>query len=188
MQPGHGISRRRLLEMVGAAGGLALVGGATGAWAQSAKRIERLSPELDAIIDTSQTIRELATGFGGDIEDVVPLDRTPPREGMLQRTSTCEEKRGQLLHVGDELHSRAARVLEDAHGLPAAGRSDEVPGIVAAQERGEVGSEVPDLDFPARRAITPGEIEEERDPDIIDILQPRSIDYDRTVGVAAEYG
>ena len=67
MQAGHGISRRRLLEIAGAAGGLALVGGARGAWAQGAKRIERLAPELDGIIDTSQSIRELATGFGGDI-------------------------------------------------------------------------------------------------------------------------
>jgi gluconolactonase len=55
-----------MLEMVGA-GGLALAGGARRAWTQSAKRIERLAPELDAIIDTSQSIRELATGFGGDI-------------------------------------------------------------------------------------------------------------------------
>jgi gluconolactonase len=67
MQAGHGISRRRMLEMAGAAGGLALLGGATGAWAQGAKRIERLSPELDGIIDTSQSIRELATGFGGPV-------------------------------------------------------------------------------------------------------------------------
>ena len=67
MQAGHGISRRRMLEMAGAAGGLALVGGVTGAWAQGAKRIERLAPELDGIIDASQSIRELATGFGGDI-------------------------------------------------------------------------------------------------------------------------
>ena len=66
MHADHGMSRRRMLEMVGA-GGLALVGGAHRAWAQSAKRIERLAPELDAIIDTSQSIRELATGFGGDI-------------------------------------------------------------------------------------------------------------------------
>ena len=66
MQSADGISRRRMLEMVGA-GGLALAGGARRAWAQSAKRIERLAPELDAIIDTSQAIRELATGFGGDI-------------------------------------------------------------------------------------------------------------------------
>ena len=66
MHADHGISRRRMLEMVGA-GGLALAGGARRAWTQSAKRIERLAPELDAIIDTSQSIRELATGFGGDI-------------------------------------------------------------------------------------------------------------------------
>lgn len=66
MHADHGMSRRRMLEMVGA-GGLALAGGARRAWAQTAKRIERLAPELDAIIDTSQSIRELATGFGGDI-------------------------------------------------------------------------------------------------------------------------
>jgi gluconolactonase len=67
MQAGHGISRRRMLEMVGAAGGLALAGGASRTWAQGAKRIERLAPELDGIIDTSQSIRELATGFGGPV-------------------------------------------------------------------------------------------------------------------------
>jgi gluconolactonase len=55
-----------MLEIVGA-GGLALVGSARGALAQGAKRIERLAPELDALIDVSQPIRELATGFGGDI-------------------------------------------------------------------------------------------------------------------------
>jgi gluconolactonase len=63
----HAISRRRMLQIVGAAGGLGFVGGASSAWAQGAKRIERLAPELDAIIDTSQMIRELATGFGGDV-------------------------------------------------------------------------------------------------------------------------
>ena len=66
MNADHGMSRRRMLEMVGA-GGFALVGGARRAWAQSAKRIERLAPELDGILDASQSIRELATGFGGDI-------------------------------------------------------------------------------------------------------------------------
>src|SRR4030095_13748545 len=67
MEAPHPISRRRLFEMVGAAGALALVGPARTAWTQSAKRIERLAPELDAIIDTSQPIRELAAGFGGDV-------------------------------------------------------------------------------------------------------------------------
>jgi gluconolactonase len=67
MQARDRISRRRVLEMVGAAGALALAGGAGVASAQGAKRIERLAPELDAIIDSSQAIRELAAGFGGDV-------------------------------------------------------------------------------------------------------------------------
>src|SRR5678815_775347 len=70
----HRISRRHLFEMVGAAGALALGGPARTAWAQGTKRIERLAPELDAIIDTSQMIRELASGFGGD---------TGPAEGPV---------------------------------------------------------------------------------------------------------
>jgi gluconolactonase len=67
MQARDRFSRRRLFEMVGAAGALALAGPMRLARAQGAKRIERLAPELDAIIDTTQSIRELATGFGGDI-------------------------------------------------------------------------------------------------------------------------
>jgi sugar lactone lactonase YvrE len=35
--------------------------------AQAGKRIERLDPSLDAIIDTSQPIRELASGLGGEL-------------------------------------------------------------------------------------------------------------------------
>jgi gluconolactonase len=34
---------------------------------QSAKRIEQLAPELEKIISASEPIRELATGFGGDL-------------------------------------------------------------------------------------------------------------------------
>src|SRR6478735_1408371 len=63
----HTISRRRLFEMVGAAGALAFASPVRTAWTQSTKRIERLAPELDAIIDTSQAIRELATGFVDDL-------------------------------------------------------------------------------------------------------------------------
>jgi len=59
----HGISRRHMLTM---AGGLALAGSMREAFAEPARRIERLDPALDALIDTSQTIQELATGFGGN--------------------------------------------------------------------------------------------------------------------------
>jgi gluconolactonase len=67
MQAGNRISRRRMFEILATTGGIALAGRARLIWAQSAKRIERLAPELDAIIDVSQPIRELASGFGGDV-------------------------------------------------------------------------------------------------------------------------
>jgi gluconolactonase len=52
--------------MAGAAGSLALAGGRSG-FAQASKRIEKLDPDIDAIIDTSQSIQELASGFGGEL-------------------------------------------------------------------------------------------------------------------------
>jgi gluconolactonase len=66
MRSERGISRRHLLEMAGAAGGLALAGVGTG-WAQAAKRIEEIDPALQKIIDVSQPVQELASGFGGDL-------------------------------------------------------------------------------------------------------------------------
>jgi gluconolactonase len=50
-----------------AAGGLAFAGGRL-AWAQGPqRRIEQMAPELANIIDTAQSIQQLATGYGGDI-------------------------------------------------------------------------------------------------------------------------
>jgi gluconolactonase len=56
-----------MFELVAAASGLMAAGRMREASAQGSTRIERLAPELDAIIDTSQPVRELATGFGGTI-------------------------------------------------------------------------------------------------------------------------
>jgi gluconolactonase len=60
------ISRRHMLAMSAAAGGLALSGFGD-ASAQTAKKIEQMDPALDKIISTSEPIKELATGFGGDL-------------------------------------------------------------------------------------------------------------------------
>jgi len=60
------LSRRDVLRMAGAVGGLAVTG-APELWAQSARKIESLAPELDRVISSSEPIRELATGYGGTI-------------------------------------------------------------------------------------------------------------------------
>ena len=60
------LSRRDVLRMAGAVGGLAVTG-VPELWAQSARRIESLAPELDRVVSTSEPIRELATGYGGTI-------------------------------------------------------------------------------------------------------------------------
>jgi gluconolactonase len=66
MGASDGISRRSLLELA-ALGGLATAGGLRTASAQAAKRIEQLDPALEAIISTSEPIKVLAEGYGGDM-------------------------------------------------------------------------------------------------------------------------
>jgi gluconolactonase len=61
----HHISRRKMLAMSVAAGGMAI--GVGRASAQAEKRIEQLDPALDKIIATSEPIKELASGFGGNL-------------------------------------------------------------------------------------------------------------------------
>jgi gluconolactonase len=66
------ISRRHLLEIAGAAGGLALAG-IGGASAQSGKHIDRYAPELEQIIDPKEPIQELGSGFGGGANTEGPV-------------------------------------------------------------------------------------------------------------------
>jgi len=61
----HGISRRQMLAMSVAAGGMAM--GVRGASAQAEKRIEQLDLGLEKIIATNEPIKELASGFGGTL-------------------------------------------------------------------------------------------------------------------------
>jgi len=57
---------RRLMVALSAVGAAAAASGISVASAQTAKRIEKLAPELDKIISTSEPILELAGGVGGD--------------------------------------------------------------------------------------------------------------------------
>src|SRR5947209_6501198 len=59
------VSRRYVLGVTAAVGGLAMSGGI--ARGQSTPRIEKLAPELDKIISTSDPVQHLADGFGGPL-------------------------------------------------------------------------------------------------------------------------
>jgi hypothetical protein len=61
------VSRRDVLKFAGAAGGLSVAAGLRSAWAQPAPRIERLDPALDRILSASQPVRELGSGYGGNL-------------------------------------------------------------------------------------------------------------------------
>ena len=67
------ISRRHMLAISAAAGTFAIGGGYRIAEAQVAKRIERLDPALDAMIDPSEPIVDLATNLGGTANVEGPL-------------------------------------------------------------------------------------------------------------------
>ena len=84
----NGLSRRDMMRLLGAAG-LAMTGGATSAFAQAAGRIESTAPELANIINTSEPIRQLATGFGGDIGPSKPPDHEPTFSYELQDRPSC---------------------------------------------------------------------------------------------------
>jgi gluconolactonase len=60
----QGVSRRHMMAL-SAAGGLALGSGIGAVPAQGAKGIEKLAPELDAVLATDQPILEIGRGFGG---------------------------------------------------------------------------------------------------------------------------
>jgi gluconolactonase len=70
MRAQHGISRRHMLAVTAAAGGIAISDGIGRASAQAATRIEKLDPGLDNIISASEPVRELATGMGGPLGPV----------------------------------------------------------------------------------------------------------------------
>jgi gluconolactonase len=120
MQALNNVSRRRVLKMVGAASGLAMVAGSRGVWAQAATRIEQLAPELDKIISASEPIRQLVTGFGNELGDAEgPLWW---KEGSYLLFSDIGNNRrskytpGQGTSVFKEPTNRANGLTRDLHG------------------------------------------------------------------------
>src|SRR5258708_3953699 len=119
MQNRTSLSRRRLLGIAGAAGGLAMARGIHGARAQAAKRIEQFAPELDKIVSTSEPIEQLGTGVGGGLNAEGPV--WWKEGGYLLFSSIGDSKRmkytpGQGLSVAKEETNGANGLTRDLQG------------------------------------------------------------------------
>lgn len=67
MRDSERFSRRDMLKLTGALGAFAMTGGPSSVLAQGTQKIESSAPEFANIIAATEQIRELATGYGGDI-------------------------------------------------------------------------------------------------------------------------
>src|SRR5271169_6551713 len=114
----QGFSRRHMLAMSVAAGGLAVGCSYREAAAQAAKRIERLDPALDQIISTSEPIVDLATNLGGVANVEGPLWW---KEGGYLLFRGTDNKRwkyapGQAISVFKENTNAANGITRDMQG------------------------------------------------------------------------
>jgi len=91
-----------------------------------------------------------------------------------------------VLRVGDLLRGRSADLLGRADSALAEGGRYEILWVVALDQRGEIRGEGVDLDLCARWGIAPDQVEEKRDADIVDVLEPRGIDDDPAVRIAGK--
>ena len=100
----NGLSRRDMLSMAGTAGGLAVAsrfGHAFAAAQGGAQRIEQMDAALGNIIATNEPIRQLATGYGGDIG---PAEMT----AWMGTLNSLRLVLGTKLDVDEELPTLAA--------------------------------------------------------------------------------
>ncbi len=114
------LSRRDVLRLAGAASGLAVTGGVCEVWAQSARKIESMAPELDRIIATSSPIRELASGYGGDVGPAEgPLWWAEGRYLLFNDIQTARRMKytpGQGASVAMEKTNEANGITRDSQG------------------------------------------------------------------------
>src|SRR6185295_14312688 len=109
------INRRDMLALAGVAGGLAVTGNIPRVFgAAAAQRIEQIDPALNNIISTTEPIRQLATGYGGDIG---------PAEGPVWI------KEGRYLLFDDIEHARRMKYTPGQGATVAMEKTNEANGL-----------------------------------------------------------
>jgi len=104
-----------MLAFAGAAGGLAMAGNIPRVFgAQAPQRIEQMDPALSNIISTTEPIRQLATGYGGDIG---------PAEGPVWM------KEGRFLYFDDIEHARRMKYTPGQSATIAMEKTNEANGL-----------------------------------------------------------
>jgi gluconolactonase len=120
MRASNGFSRRDMLKLAGGMGGLVMTGGAASVFAQAARKIEAMAPELANIIAASEPIRELATGYGGDIGPAEgPLWMSEGRYLLFNDIQTARRIKytpGQGVSVAMEKTNEANGITRDLQG------------------------------------------------------------------------
>ena len=117
-------SRREMLAFAGAAGGLAMAGNIPRVFgAQAPQRIEQMDPALSNIISTTEPIRQLATGYGGDIG---------PAEGPVWM------KEGRFLYFDDIEHARRMKYTPGQSATIAMEKTNEANGLTREIGRAHV--------------------------------------------------
>ena len=120
MRASNGFSRRDMLKLAGGMGGLVMTGGAGSVFAQAARKIEAMVPELANIIAASEPIRELATGYGGDIGPAEgPLWMSEGRYLLFNDIQTARRIKytpGQGVSVAMEKTNEANGITRDLQG------------------------------------------------------------------------
>jgi gluconolactonase len=109
-----------MLKLAGGMGGLVMTGGAASVFAQAARKIEAIAPELANIIAASEPIRELATGYGGDIGPAEgPLWMSEGRYLLFNDIQTARRIKytpGQGVSVAMEKTNEANGITRDLQG------------------------------------------------------------------------
>src|SRR5215471_4414652 len=136
--------------------------------------------------DKQHDRNRVSSGFGGNAHHLTPADQTTMADCVPERAGALAQKTGNRLHVRNFLCGSPPDVLEDSDLWTPRRRLLEVLRIECLDERGEVGGEIPHLDFCLRRPVAAKQVEEQGNAHIVGVLEPRGVDNNGAVWITRQ--